>query len=101
MADCAALGAFSLAGIYAVSEYLHKDWITIPGMANSHGLLNGLGFVLLTLLAWLMELDQRAAVEKVSVARSELNRAPSTQPSIVFARSAANAHTRDLRRAPA
>jgi hypothetical protein len=98
---CAALGAFSFAGIYAVSEYFHTDWITIPAMANSHGLLNGLGFVLLTLLAWLMELDQRAVVEKVSVWQSQPNRTRSPQPSIVFARSAANANTRDLRQAPA
>ena len=98
IAACAALGAFSFAGIYAVSEYFHEEWITIPGMANSHGLLNGLGFVLLTLLAWLMELDQRAAVEKVRATQSEFNRTPSTQPSLVFARSAADANTRDFRR---
>ena len=94
---CAAMGAFSLAGLYAVSEYFKRDWITIPGMANSHGLLNGLGFVLLTLLAWLVELNQRAAVENVSATQSQLNRTPSTQPSIVFARSAANTNHRDLR----
>jgi hypothetical protein len=101
IAACAALGAFSLAGIYAVSEYFHRDWITVPGMANSHGLLNGLGFVLLMLLAWLMELDQRATVEKVRATQSEFNSHPSTQPSIVFARSAANASTQGLRPAPA
>jgi hypothetical protein len=94
---CAAVGAFSLAGFYAVSEYFKRDWITVPGMANSHGILNGLGFVLLALLAWLMELNQRAAVETVSATQSQLNRTPSTQPSIVFARSAANTNHRDLR----
>ena len=93
IAACAALGAFSFAGIYAVSEYFHTNWITIPGMANSHGPLNGMGFVLLMLLAWLMELDQRAAVERVSIARCGLNRTSGTQPSIVFARPA-NANTR-------
>ncbi len=97
---CAAMGAFSLAGLYAVSEYFKRDWITIPGMANSHGLLNGLGFVLLSLLAWLMELNQRAAVENVRGTQSEFNRSPSTQPSIVFARSAANTNRRDVRRVP-
>jgi hypothetical protein len=94
---CAAMGAFSLAGIYAVSEYFKRDWITVPGMANSHGILNGLGFVLLALLAWLMELNQRAAVETVSATQSQLKRTPSKQPSIVFARSAANTNHRDLR----
>jgi hypothetical protein len=60
-ASCAALAAFSLAGIYAVSEYFGRDWITVPGMANSHGVLNGLGFVLFALLAWLMELQEGEA----------------------------------------
>jgi len=60
-ACCAALAAFSLAGIYAVSEYLGRGWITVPGMANSHGVLNGLGFVLFALLAWLIELQEGEA----------------------------------------
>ena len=94
---CAAMGAFSLAGLYGVSEYFKRDWITIPGMANSHGILNGLGFVLLALLAWLVELNQRGPVENVTATQSQLNRTPSTQPSIVFARSAANTNHRDLR----
>lgn len=55
-AGCAAIGAFALAGLYAFSEYFGKGWITVPAMANSHGVLNGLGFVLLSLLAWNMEL---------------------------------------------
>ncbi|MGC2194341.1 MAG: YndJ family transporter [Terriglobales bacterium] len=55
-AGCSALAAFALAGLYAVSEYFAKGWITVPGMANSHGILNSLGFVLLALLAWLTEL---------------------------------------------
>ena len=55
-AGCAAIGAFALAGLYAFSEYFAKGWITIPAMANYHGVLNGLGFVLLSLLAWNMEL---------------------------------------------
>ncbi len=32
-----------------------KDWLLIPRMASTHGLLNGLGFVLLGLLGWLVE----------------------------------------------
>lgn len=53
----AAFAAFMLVGLYATSEYLHRGWITVPGMANSHGVLNGLGFVLLATLAWLIELE--------------------------------------------
>lgn len=55
-AACAAVAAFTLAALYAIGDYFYKDWITIPGMANSHGVLNGLGFVLLGLLGWLTEL---------------------------------------------
>jgi YndJ-like protein len=66
LSTIAAVGAFSLAGAYAFSEYFHKDWITVPGMANSHGLLNGIGFVLLGILGWLMELHGRIAPAKVT-----------------------------------
>jgi hypothetical protein len=59
-AGCAAMAAFALAGLYAVSEYFGKGWITVPGMANSHGVLNGLGFALLALLGWLTELHASA-----------------------------------------
>ena len=55
-AACAAFIAFGLVLLYAIGDYFHRDWITIPGMANSHGVLNALGFVLLGLLGWLTEL---------------------------------------------
>lgn len=55
-AACAAFIAFTLVPLYAIGEYFHRDWITIPAMANSHGVLNALGFVLLGLLGWLTEL---------------------------------------------
>lgn len=44
-----------LASIYAVGEVLGKDWLLIPRMASTHGLVNALGFVLLGLLGWLVE----------------------------------------------
>lgn len=62
-AACAAFGALTLVLLYAVGEYFHRDWITIPGMANSHGVLNALGFVLLGLLGWLTELHAVATNE--------------------------------------
>ena len=69
MASCAALAAFSLAGLYAVGEYFGNQWITVPGMANSHGVLNGLGFVLLAILAWLIELNTAGTGGEPQIAR--------------------------------
>jgi hypothetical protein len=48
--------AMGLAGTYAVSDYIGKPVLTMPGMASTHGVLNGLGFVLLSTLAFLLEL---------------------------------------------
>jgi YndJ-like protein len=56
LAACAMTAALALSGAYALSEYFGKGWITVPLMANTHGVLNSLGFVLLALLAWLIEL---------------------------------------------
>jgi len=86
LATLAAVGAFSLSGIYAVSEYFRKDWITIPGMANSHGLLNGLGFVLLGTLGWLLELHGRIALEDAMVDTLKPKPVQRTRPSAVFVR---------------
>jgi len=41
--------------IYALGEYTGKYWLVIPQMAHLHGPLNGLGFVLLSLVAWVIE----------------------------------------------
>lgn len=60
-AACCAWVAFTLVFLYAIGEYFHQAWITIPGMANSHGVLNALGFVLLGLLGWLAELHTVAS----------------------------------------
>ena len=55
LAACAVIAALSLSTVYAASEHFAKQWITVPRMANTHGVLNSLGFVLLGLLAWLTE----------------------------------------------
>ncbi len=88
-ASCAALAAFSLAGIYAVSEYFGKDWITVPGMANSHGVLNGLGFVLFALLAWLIELQEGEAQDARGSDPVKVIRR--TRSTVAFARSSGTA----------
>jgi hypothetical protein len=44
-----------LAATYAIAGAIGKDWLLIPRMASTHGVLNGLGFVLLGLLGCLVE----------------------------------------------
>ena len=56
LALVAALTACSLTGVYAVGDYLGRGWLTMPRMAISHGVLNALGFVLSSRLAWLIVL---------------------------------------------
>jgi hypothetical protein len=57
----AVISGMILAAIYALGDFLGKEWLPIPAMASMHGVLNGLGFVLLGLLAWLMEIDSGTA----------------------------------------
>ena len=71
-ASCAIGIGLSLAAFYTVSEFLGKDWITVPAMANSHGLLNGLGFVLLAMLGWLAEMQEVAADNCERLQQSDL-----------------------------
>lgn len=49
-------GGMVLAGTYAIGDAIGQDWLVIPRMASTHGLLNGLGFVLCGLLGWLAAL---------------------------------------------
>ena len=93
-ASWAAAAAFFLAGLYAVSEYFDKNWITIPGMANSHGVLNGFGFVLLAMLAWLIEMYETEAENAVHPAASLARNSADTQPAVAFARSKATPRSR-------
>lgn len=55
VSSIAVLGGMTLATIYGIGDALGKDWLQIPRMAGPHGLLNGLGFVLLGLLGWMVE----------------------------------------------
>lgn len=47
--------AMGLAGAYAVTDYFGRPFLTMPGMASTHGALNGIGFVLCSMLAFLIE----------------------------------------------
>jgi hypothetical protein len=51
----AVIAGMGLAAVYAIGDSFGKDWLLIPRMASTHGVLNGLGFVLLSLLGWLVE----------------------------------------------
>jgi YndJ-like protein len=44
-----------LSGTYAVADFLGSGVLTIPQMARTHGILNGVGFCLLGMLGWLVE----------------------------------------------
>jgi len=48
----AVIAGMVLAGIYEHGFYTGRSWLSIPQMAWSHGILNGVGFSLLGLLAW-------------------------------------------------
>ena len=47
--------AMGLAAAYAVTDYFGRPFLTMPGMASTHGVLNGIGFVLCSMLAFLIE----------------------------------------------
>jgi YndJ-like protein len=47
--------AMGLAAAYAVTDYLGRPLLTMRGMASTHGVLNGIGFVLCSMLAFLIE----------------------------------------------
>jgi hypothetical protein len=51
----AAWVAMCLAGVYAVTDCAGRAFMTMPGMASTHGVLNGLGFVLCSMLAFAIE----------------------------------------------
>ncbi|HTW58000.1 MAG TPA: YndJ family transporter [Terriglobales bacterium] len=51
----AVFAAMFFSGVYAVGDFVHRDWLTIPQMARTHGLLNAVGFCLCGLLGWLVE----------------------------------------------
>jgi hypothetical protein len=59
MASCAAFVALGLACAYALADYTGKPFLAMPAMATTHGVLNSVGFVLLTMLACLIELRAR------------------------------------------
>jgi len=55
VAACLLVPGMLLVMVYAVGEYTRNYWLVIPQMAHLHGPLNALGFVLLSLVAWVIE----------------------------------------------
>ena len=45
-----------VAAIYVIGDWLHRDWLVIPQVAQTHGIFNVLGFSLCGILGWLIEL---------------------------------------------
>jgi len=76
--------AMGLAGAYAVTDYVGRAFLTMPGMASTHGVLNGIGFVLFSMLAFVMEesANELAASSDIIEKRSTTV-APRKRPSSV------------------
>jgi YndJ-like protein len=53
----------ALAVVCAVGDWLGRDWLVIPRMAGTHGVINGLGFVLFGLLAWVVEFSKAGGLK--------------------------------------
>jgi hypothetical protein len=51
----AVFAAMVLALTYVIADYAGSDVLTIPQMARTHGILNGVGFCLPGLLGWVVE----------------------------------------------
>jgi hypothetical protein len=60
VASASVFAAMVLAGAYAIADFLGSDRLTMPQMARTHGVLNGVGFCLPGLLAWLVEMEPAA-----------------------------------------
>jgi len=67
----AAWTAMGLAGAYAVTDCVARPFLTLPGMASTHGVLNGVGFVLCSTLAFWIEEN---AIEPATRAEVSLRR---------------------------
>ncbi len=65
-----------LSGVYAVADYLGSDALTIPQMARTHAILNGLGFCLVGLLGWLVDSSAQDTVTGVRSFQTEAEPEP-------------------------
>jgi len=63
--------AMTLAGTYAVGDFLGRNWISIPRMASTHGLLNALGFALPALIGWLVAWLGKGSAQRLPTTKFE------------------------------
>jgi len=63
--------AMTLAGTYAVGDFLERNWISIPRMASTHGLLNALGFALPALIGWLVAWLGKGSAQRLPTTKFE------------------------------
>lgn len=55
VSSLAVIAGMILAAVYEHGFYTGRTWISIPRMAQTHGILNGIGFSLCGLLAWTVD----------------------------------------------
>jgi YndJ-like protein len=60
IAPASVFAGMVLAGAYAMADFVGSDRLTMPQMARTHGVLNGVGFCLPGLLGWLVETERAA-----------------------------------------
>ncbi len=58
----AVAAGMGIAAMYAVGDWLHRDWLPIPKVAQTHGVLNAIGFALCGILGWLIEFSVPSAI---------------------------------------
>jgi len=63
VAAVAVFAGMVLSSGYAIADFLGRDVLTIPQMARTHGILNGVGFCMAGLLGWIVEGENHAGRE--------------------------------------
>jgi hypothetical protein len=77
----AAWVAICLAAVYALTDFAGRAFMAMPAMASTHGVLNGLGFVLCSMLAFAIEVEARdksSAKRDIAQPMAEVVRKPPT-----------------------
>lgn len=57
VAAAAVFAGMVLSTVYAITDFLGSDVLTIPQMARTHGILNAAGFCMAGLLGWIVECE--------------------------------------------